>query len=73
MHYEMWSEITCPFLTFDYAGVQVWESISNFPTLNSACAYLSMPGLKLTYIDKKGNIGTNVTSIVMDTIHRHEL
>ena len=51
----MWDEITYPFLNFNSATVEVWEWISNFtPHFTGPCDYLSMLGLKLNHVSKRG-------------------
>ena len=54
-HYNVWDDITYPFLNFNGATVEVYEWISNFITLHWACDYLSMLGLKLMHISKRGH------------------
>ena len=43
-HYDVWDEITYPFLNFNSA-----------PTLYWACDYLSVLGLKLNHVNKRGH------------------
>ena len=51
----MWDEITYPFPNFNGCTVGVWEWISNFtPSHYWVCDYLSMLGLKLKHLSKKG-------------------
>ena len=51
----MWDEITYPFPNFIGCTVEVWEWISNFiSTLYNGCDYLSMLGLKLIRVSKRG-------------------
>ena len=52
----MWNEITYPFPNFNGAAVEVWECISNFIPYftRHACDYLSMLGLKLNHVCKRG-------------------
>ena len=50
--------ITYPFLNFNGSTIEVWECISNtksHPTLYWACDYLSMLGLKLNHVSKRGH------------------
>ena len=49
MHYKVWDEITYPFPNLNGCTDEVWEA-----TLNCACDYLSMPGLKLIHVSKRG-------------------
>ena len=51
----MWDEITYPFLNYNGATVEVKEWISNFiPHFTWVCDYLSMLGLKLIHVIKRG-------------------
>ena len=55
-HYNVWDEITYPFLNFNGAIVEVQEWISTFiPHFSGACDYLSMLGLKLNHVNKRGS------------------
>ena len=47
----MQNEITYPFSNFNGATAEVYEWISNF---YQACDYLSMLGLKLIHVIKRG-------------------
>ena len=52
---KAWDEIIYPFKNFDGCTIDVLEWISNFhPTLNNGCDYLSMLGLKLNHVSKRG-------------------
>ena len=50
----MWDEITYPFINFNGATIDVKEWISNL-SLHCACDYLSMLGLKLNHVSKRGH------------------
>ena len=55
---KVWDEITYPFPNFNGCIVEVWEWISNVtPHSNNGCNYLSMLGLKLIYVGKRGHRG----------------
>ena len=54
---KVWDEITYPFPNFNSCTVEVWEWISNFISLYNGCNYLSMLGLKLINISKRGAMG----------------
>ena len=52
---KMWGEITHPFLNFNGAKVEVQEWMSNFiPHFIMDVYYLSMLGLKLNHVGKRG-------------------
>ena len=54
-HHNMLDEITYPFSNFNSVTMGVWERISNFIShLHWACDYLSMLGLTLIYVSKRG-------------------
>ena len=62
----MWDVITYPFLNFSGATVEFYEWISNFiPHFTGACDYLSMLGLKLNHVRKRGHwsFNTLITSV----------
>ena len=48
-HYKVWDEITYPFLNFNVTMDKKFH-----PTLYRACDYLSMLGLKLNHVSKRG-------------------
>ena len=52
IHYKLWDEITYPLLNFNGTslGMNKWFH----PTFYWACDYLSMLGLKLNHISKRG-------------------
>ena len=53
--YKAWDDITYPFPNFNGATVEVWEWINNIhPILYWACDYLSMMGLKLIHVSRRG-------------------
>ena len=52
MFSKVWGEITHPFLNFNGATIEVYEWISNF--IPHFTDYLSMLGLKLNLISKRG-------------------
>ena len=54
MFSKVWDEITYPFLNFNDRTVEVLEWISNFISLCDGCNYLSMLGLQLIDIIKRG-------------------
>ena len=58
-YYNVWDEITYPFLNFNSATVEVYEWIKSHPTLYCACDYLSMLGLKLNHVSKRGHCSVN--------------
>ena len=49
-------EITYQFPNFIGCAVEVWERMNNFTTLYNGCNYLSVLGLKLIYISKRGHL-----------------
>ena len=51
---KAWDEITYPFLNFNGCTVEVQEWISNFIPHYNGCDYLSMLGLKLNHVSKRG-------------------
>ena len=60
---KVWDEITYPFPNFNGTAVNVWDEITYpFPnfngcvhlTLYNGCHYLSMLGLKLIHVSKRG-------------------
>ena len=56
IHYNVWDEITYPFLNFNGATVEVYEWMSNFiPHFTGHVVILSMLGLKLNHVSKRGN------------------
>ena len=56
IRYKVWDEINYPFLNFNCVIVEVLEWISYFtPTLYWACNYLSILGLKLNHVSKRGH------------------
>ena len=50
---KVWDRITYPFLNFNGCTVEVYEWISNFIP-HFGCNYLSMLGLKLIHVSKRG-------------------
>ena len=55
IHYKMWDEITYPFPNFNSSGIGVWEWMNNFiPHVTGHMFYLSMLGLKLIHVSKRG-------------------
>ena len=55
IHYKMWDEITNPFPDFNGANVEVWEWDKLFhTTLHCTRDYLSMLGLRLIHVSKRG-------------------
>ena len=59
IHYKVLDEITYPFPHFfNGAAIGVWEWISNFtsPTIYWTCNYLSILGLTLNHVRKRGPI-----------------
>ena len=56
IHYKGWSEVIYPFPNFNGGTVEVWEWISNFIQHSTpwTCDYLSMLGLKLIHVNKRG-------------------
>ena len=62
---KVWDEITHPLPNFNGATVEVWEWISNFITLYNGYDYLSMPGLKLNHVSKRGP-KTNYDTVDME-------
>ena len=54
-HHKLWDEITYPFPNFNGCTVEVWEWISDFiPYFYNGCNYLSMLGLTLIHVSKRG-------------------
>ena len=52
----VWDEVIYPFPHIKGAAVEVWEWISNFiPHFVTGCNYVSMLGLKLVYVSKRGS------------------
>ena len=54
IHCKVWAEITYQFPNFNGCTAEVWKWISNFVTLYQACNYLSILGLKLNHVNKRG-------------------
>ena len=55
IHYNVWDEITYPFLNFNCATVDVYKWISScILHFTGACDYLSMLGLKSNHVSKRG-------------------
>ena len=52
--YKMLDEITYLSTNFNGLTVDVWECINKYIIYHSACDYLSMVGLKLNHISKRG-------------------
>ena len=50
IHYKVWDEITYPFLNCWSLGMDEWFHL----TLYQAYDYLSMMGLKLNHVSKRG-------------------
>ena len=50
----MWDDITSPIPNFNSATVEVWEWISNFISHCSGYDYLSILGLNLIHVSKRG-------------------
>ena len=65
MSNKVWGGITYPFLNFNGCTVEVYEWISN-PTLYNGCNYLSMLGLKLNHVSKRGPCCETITAIQYD-------
>ena len=56
IHYKVWDEITYSFPNFNGCTVEVWERINNFnPHFIMGGNYLSMLGLKLIHVSKRGH------------------
>ena len=53
---KVWDEITYPFLNFNGSTIEVKEWISNCISHYNRCNYLSMLGLKLNHISKRGQL-----------------
>ena len=58
INYNVWDEITYPFLNFNGFAVEVWEWISNFGA-HRVYDYLTMLGLKLIHVSKIGPLMFN--------------
>ena len=59
----MWDEITCLFPNITGCTVEVWEWTSHFtPHFTGACYYLSMLGLMLIHVSKRGPRATLASS-----------
>ena len=50
----MWDEIANPFPNFNGAAIEVWEWISNLISHYRTCDYLSMLGLMMIHVIKRG-------------------
>ena len=82
----MWAEITYPFLNFNGCTIAVYEWISNPPpppphththththTLYNGCNYLSMLGLKLIHVSKRGHCcSTHEKLRLYPSVHLHD-
>ena len=66
IHYKVYDDIINPLPNFNIATVQDWGWISNFISHFTVCDYLSMLGLKLIHVRKRGSwkTRTGVTSKV---------
>ena len=54
IHYKVWDEITYPFPNFNDATVEIRELISNFTPFYCGYDCLSMLGIKLNHVCKRG-------------------